>query len=632
MKFTAVVKKEIRAIQSQRISILLIILYPLLGTLLFGLAMTGLDFTTASNLNVGITGTNSSLISELSDNDNYNFLEYETVFDLKDAVSKKQVIAGLELIENQGDKSTVNIYYDNSSITSSRFFTNLIKTNIENISKEQTLTAISEILKTTNLLSTNINDEIEKLDEFKENLEVSGVMLDNLEIKINSFDINDLENDINEQKTNISVFREKNEKLKAVLLSVRTEFDNLKTIVNQINSSIDQYSFQLEQIENEIDNQEDNINDVISELDNLKSQIPNSIKDEYQEQIDQLEIIYLYLVNWKVSITNINNLIESTNNSQNNLNMLVNNFETTLVELETESSEIDAALNSSEDGISNLEEKMVLFEETLIQARELISESRKSKTDIEEKINQSKELFDELLPKIESFKDMDPALLIEPIEVKLVPTEVNSKLTWHLIDIDATQLGVMIANSISIILILTCILLTGIVILSEKNQEIPLRLFMSEANQFTLTMGKLFGQLLIALIETIIIILLAIFVFGFPLSINYLALFLAVILVSASFISIGLVIGAYTKNQSTTILLSLLLIIPMLFVSGIIIPLELMPGFISAFAGFLPLTAANNLLIGVIVKSGGIYFIWKEVIVLSAITLIGIILYIMKRQ
>ena len=87
-----------------------------------------------------------------------------------------------------------------------------------------------------------------------------------------------------------------------------------------------------------------------------------------------------------------------------------------------------------------------------------------------------------------------------------------------------------------------------------------------------------------------------------------------------------------TFAQSTTILLSLLLIVPMLFVSGIIVPLELMPGFVSALASVLPLTAANSLLIGVIVKSGDIYFIWKEIIVLSLITFVGILLFTLKKQ
>jgi ABC-type multidrug transport system permease subunit len=633
MKLYAIIKKEIMAVKSQKISILLILLYPLLGTLLLGLAMTGINFDTANSIYVGITSNSSTLLNELSNSKtNYNFVEYSNIDHLKDAVRKKQVTVGLEFNEAQGEQTKVNIYYDNSNIHSSSIFISMVKTTIENIAKEQTLTSISEIIKTTNLLSTNMNDELDKLKEFKTNLHSADTMLNDLEIKINSFDINDLRKDIDEQKDNIDTFKEKNAKLKSILVSVRTEFNSLKSTINQINFNIANYSSQLNQLEIEITTQETNLNAVISQLNALYPSIPPAIQATYSAQINQLSNLSSYLSQWKTTIINVNNLIDSTKTSQALMNSKINEFEANLNDLEDESAEIDIALNSSQQGIEKLESKIDLFESTLSQARELIAESRTSKTTIENNINKSEILFKELLPKIESFKDMNPQLVIQPIEITLVPTQINSKSKYSLINMDPTQLGVMVASSISIILILTCILLTGIVILTEKNQDIPLRTFMSGINPITLTSGKLIGQIVIALVETMVILLVAMSIFGFAMSNNWIGLFLSVILIASAFISIGLVIGAYTKNQSTTILLSLLLIVPMLFVSGIIVPLELMPNFISILASVLPLTAANNLLIGVIVKSGDIYFIWKEIIVLLTITIIGIILYTLKKE
>jgi len=73
MKLIAIIKKEIMAVKSQRISLLLILLYPILGTLLLGLAMTGSNFDTGSGIYVGVMSNNSSLLSELSNsNQNYN--------------------------------------------------------------------------------------------------------------------------------------------------------------------------------------------------------------------------------------------------------------------------------------------------------------------------------------------------------------------------------------------------------------------------------------------------------------------------------------------------------------------------------------------------------------------------------
>jgi len=633
MKLFAIIKKEIMAVKNQRISLLLILLYPVIGTLLLGLAMTGTNFDSGTNIAIGITSNSSDLLDELAGSSpNYTFVEYYNVFALKDAVQKKQVTVGLEFIENPGYQAKVNIYYDNSSITSASIFTSMVKTNIENIAREKTLTTISDILQTTNLFSTNITDEIGKLKGFKKDLEGTDVILNDLEYKINSFDIDDLKSDIDEQKQNIATFKEKNARLKEILVSARTEFTNLQNVVNQFNSDIDQYEASLQQLESEMITQEAQLNSTINELNNLYSQIPAPIQATYAQELNDLYNLSNYISSWKSTIINVNNMIDSTNASQANLNSTINEFGTMLSELEQESAEIDYALNSSEQGIENLESKLGLFEETLTQARQLISESRISKADIENKITQSEELFAELLPKMQSFQNMDPQLLIQPIKIKLIPTQINSKLSGSLINMDATQLGVMVANSISIILILTCILLSGIVILSEKSQDIPLRTFMSDANPVTLTLGKLLGQITIALVETMMILIIAILFFGFPLSANFVGIILSVILISAAFISVGLLIGAYTKNQSTTILLSLLLIVPMLFVSGIIVPLELMPGFISSLAGVLPMTAANNLLIGVIVKSGGIYFIWKEIIVLSLITIVGFILFTLKKQ
>ncbi|MFA5763810.1 MAG: ABC transporter permease [archaeon] len=633
MKLYAIIKKEIMAVKSQKISILLILLYPLLGTLLLGLAMTGSNFDTASNIYVGITSNNSTLFSELSTSaTNYNFVEYNDIDYLKEAVRKKQVTVGLEFNEVQGEQTKVNIYYDNSNVQSSGIFTSMVKTTIENIAKEQTLKSISEIIKTTNLLSTNMNDELDKLKDLKTTLHSADTMLNNLEIKINSFDINDLRKDIGEQKENIDTFKEKNAKLKEILVSARTEFNSLKTVVNQLNFTIANYSAQLKQLEIEIIIQESNLDSIIDQLNNIYPSIPQSIQATYSAQLTQLSNLSAYLAQWKNTIINVNDLIDSTSNSQSSMNSKINEFETFLSDLENESAQIDTALISSEQGIAKLESKIGLFESTLVQAKELIAQSRTSKITIEDNINKSEILFKELLPKIDSFKDMNPALVIQPIEITLIPTQVNSKSKYSLINMDPTQLGVMVASSISIILILTCILLTGIVILTEKNQDIPLRTFMSGVNPLMLTSGKLIGQIVIALVETIVILIVAMSIFGFALSNNWIGLFLSIILIASAFISIGLVIGAYTKNQSTTILLSLLLIVPMLFVSGIIVPLDLMPSFISIFASVLPLTAANNLLIGVIVKAGDIYFIWKEIIVLLTITIIGIVLYTLKKE
>lgn len=109
-------------------------------------------------------------------------------------------------------------------------------------------------------------------------------------------------------------------------------------------------------------------------------------------------------------------------------------------------------------------------------------------------------------------------------------------------------------------------------------------------------------------------------------------LFMAVILVSVAFICLGLLIASLVKNQSTAILTSLLVIVPMLFLSGIVLPLEFMEGTMQLFSSILPMTIANNLLIGLIIKGLTISQLWFEVGVLLFYSIVSFIIVFLKSK
>jgi len=159
-----------------------------------------------------------------------------------------------------------------------------------------------------------------------------------------------------------------------------------------------------------------------------------------------------------------------------------------------------------------------------------------------------------------------------------------------------------------------------------------------------LLFGKVIGQLILALIEATIIFIVAFtniplpspimgvtkIGFGLVAPFSMLDLYIAVIIIALAFISIGMIISLFAKNQSTAILSSLLLIVPMLFLSGIILPVEFMEPFMRLISSFLPLTLANNLLIGIIVKGASLPDMWVEVAALLAITLFTVLLVLLK--
>jgi len=166
----------------------------------------------------------------------------------------------------------------------------------------------------------------------------------------------------------------------------------------------------------------------------------------------------------------------------------------------------------------------------------------------------------------------------------------------------ATQLQLIIPSGLLIVLMLTCMLLSGISVISERQEGSLLRMNLSKANKLELFAGKLIGQLLIAFFLSIVILGIGILAFHLPIQVSFLELFLALLLISFCFISLGLFIACFVSNQSTVVLLSLILMIPMLFLSGILMPIDFMPPAIKFFSESLPLTVSNDLLVALMIK------------------------------
>jgi ABC-type multidrug transport system permease subunit len=71
---------------------------------------------------------------------------------------------------------------------------------------------------------------------------------------------------------------------------------------------------------------------------------------------------------------------------------------------------------------------------------------------------------------------------------------------------------------------------------------------------------------------------------------------MVLILSAIIFTSIGMVIAAFSNSESTAILLSLLIVIPMVFLSGIFVPIEKLPIGIAQVTPFLPSTLSTIIL------------------------------------
>jgi ABC-2 type transport system permease protein len=135
-------------------------------------------------------------------------------------------------------------------------------------------------------------------------------------------------------------------------------------------------------------------------------------------------------------------------------------------------------------------------------------------------------------------------------------------------------------------------LLTGISFLRERSQGTLERLMASPASRLDIVVGYLCGFFIFALAQTLIILLFTIYV----LNVNYrgdlwqIFVFQVVVIIGA--VNLGIFISTFARNEFQMVQFIPLIILPQVFLCGVLWPVEQMPGYLQWLSVILPLTYA----------------------------------------
>lgn len=135
-----------------------------------------------------------------------------------------------------------------------------------------------------------------------------------------------------------------------------------------------------------------------------------------------------------------------------------------------------------------------------------------------------------------------------------------------------------------------------------RDQGVLRRLSATPLPRWTVLASQIAMRLTIALAQTVIIVGFGVVVFHVPLQGNPLLLLGMVVLGALTFISIGYMVAAFSKNQETASGISSLINFPMMFLSGLFFPVEFVPQFLQPVIAAIPLTylvdAVRQIMIG----------------------------------
>jgi ABC-2 type transport system permease protein len=135
-------------------------------------------------------------------------------------------------------------------------------------------------------------------------------------------------------------------------------------------------------------------------------------------------------------------------------------------------------------------------------------------------------------------------------------------------------------------------------------------------NRLAIIVGKTLAQTARGLLQGVLILTLAVTLFGVTIHGNILLIFALLLLGVFSFVGLGVVLTSFAKDQETAMMVMMTLMFPMMFLSGVFFPIQQMPWYMQSISKVLPLTYAATALRKVMVLGAGASTITTELAVL----------------
>ncbi|MCB0539385.1 MAG: ABC transporter permease [Bacteroidetes bacterium] len=183
----------------------------------------------------------------------------------------------------------------------------------------------------------------------------------------------------------------------------------------------------------------------------------------------------------------------------------------------------------------------------------------------------------------------------------------------------------------ALVLLLVCVLMTSVSIAREKELGTMEVLLVSPFNPVMVVIAKAVPYFILSLINLTVILLLSSFVMGMPINGSLALLYFSSSILICTALALGLLISNLTDSQETAMLLSLMgMLLPTVLFTGFMFPLENMPLPLQYISNLIPSKWYYIIVKSIMIKGLGIKAIWKELLILTGMTVFLLLVSIKK--
>jgi ABC-2 type transport system permease protein len=180
----------------------------------------------------------------------------------------------------------------------------------------------------------------------------------------------------------------------------------------------------------------------------------------------------------------------------------------------------------------------------------------------------------------------------------------------------------IVPGLIGVILTLTMVLFTAVAIVRERERGNMELLITTPVSSAELMIGKVLPYIGIGLIQTSVVLLLGVAIFGIPIRGSLMDVYLSAGLLIVANLSLGLLISTRAQTQFQAMQMAFFVFLPSILLSGFMFPFAGMPRFARWLAELLPLTHFNRLIRGVMLRGANLSDLAPEALSLVAFTVV----------
>ncbi|MCX6768148.1 MAG: ABC transporter permease [Candidatus Micrarchaeota archaeon] len=174
----------------------------------------------------------------------------------------------------------------------------------------------------------------------------------------------------------------------------------------------------------------------------------------------------------------------------------------------------------------------------------------------------------------------------------------------------------------------------GRALAGEKKDGSLTRVFLTPTSNVTILTGTALFYTILESFRSSLLVFAAMLLFGVTLKGSLLSTLFLIVIFAAGCTGIGLLLSAISNSQEQYMAVSMLVSMPIMFLSGVFFPVQTMPQVLQGVANILPVAYAATALRGVMIKGFDLATVMPEVVILVgfAVAFIALALLVFKRE